>query len=111
MFALGPREVVAGGDALLDAGQRHPVRHPETRVAERRVRETTLADIRAVQSGNPELVAEIGAKIVAVHALPLPLITDNLIQQYVRRNRVGVADRSELDQRIAEAGVRAGGRS
>ena len=107
--ALGPRQVVALRVALFDAGDGHPVRHAERSVAARGdIREAALADVRTVRIRNPELLAVIGS-VVARESPPAPGVHNRARRPKsgAVRTRVSVADRADLDQSVAQPGIRA----
>ncbi len=97
---------MAGVVGLFGAEQRHPAGNAHALVtADRDVRETALAGIRTVQSGNAELVAVIGAIIRSLYGLFHSLIAEDSIEEQGRRKRVRVSDGAIVDLGIAETGI------
>src|SRR5262249_52591208 len=109
MRALGPGDVVAMGDALFHARQRHPVRNAEAGVAGNAdVDEAALQGIRTVGVRNAELLSEVGSEIVGQQVLALTFVAEDAIEQKVRTDHARVADGGHLDQSVALAGIGAG---
>src|SRR5207302_3075683 len=106
--AVGVGHVVAVRPAFFDAGHRHPVRNTKAVIAARSdIREAALADVRPVRIRNAELQTVVGSKIAWDHRLALALITKDTIEDHVRTERVGVADRANLNQGVSDTGIRA----